>query len=98
MVDEYDCKYNSHAVCPFCGHVDYDSYELGGDDGEGGIVECGYCGKQYRYVRHIDISYSTNVIDWLEEWRSYNRDQINRHKMYEWLREHEQSHIIEEDK
>jgi hypothetical protein len=86
--DEFDCNYNSHAVCPYCGYVDYESYELEGDDGECSIVDCCNCERQYRYIRHIDVSYSTSKINWLDEWRCYNRGKINRHNMYDWIREH----------
>ena len=51
--------YNSEGVeCPFCGHIDKDSWELG-DGGEGtGEIECGDCEKTFTWERHISVSYS----------------------------------------
>ena len=48
-----------HGVtCPYCGHLDEDSYELG-DGGEGcGETECGECGKPFAWVRSITVNYT----------------------------------------
>jgi hypothetical protein len=56
-----DHTLTSNAVCPYCGHVDRDSWELGdGSSGdEIGETECGGCGKTYVWVRSVTVDYST---------------------------------------
>jgi len=47
------------AVCPHCGFVDQDSWELGnGEDGQF-VTDCGSCGKAFLVNRSIRITYST---------------------------------------
>jgi len=49
---------NNYGVqCPFCGHVNRDSRELG-DGGEGcGETECGKCEKPFLWIRRISVTY-----------------------------------------
>ncbi len=56
---EVESWYTSEAVCPYCGHIDRDSWELGNGAEGCGVSECGECGKEYSYQRHISVSYST---------------------------------------
>lgn len=70
MSKEIDHERTDNAVCPYCGHEDYDSWELGyrnrggetGDD-ETGNVECGKCDKTYIWIRHVSVDYSTKKIE-----------------------------------
>lgn len=59
MSQEINHKYTDNAVCPYCGHEDYDSWELGCDNDECGESECGSCGKAYIWIRHVFVEYST---------------------------------------
>lgn len=48
-------------VCPYCGHEDRDSWELG-DGGEGcGETECGECEREFVWVRTLSVSYSGRI-------------------------------------
>ena len=52
--------YNAFAICPHCGYVDKDSFEILGPNDEDGDVDCNSCGKTFYVLRHVDISYSTS--------------------------------------
>lgn len=52
-------EFEREAICPYCGSEQMDSWELSGDDGGLEETDCGTCGKDFEYVRHIDITYST---------------------------------------
>ena len=47
-------------TCPYCGHVESDSWEYTEDEGD---AECGTCGKEFHYCRNITIDYSTDKIE-----------------------------------
>jgi hypothetical protein len=48
--------------CPYCLALDADAWEMG-DGGEGcGETECGSCGKEFRWARHITVNYSGKPI------------------------------------
>lgn len=57
---EIDHECTDNAVCPYCGHVDKDSWELPENDSE---TQCGSCGKEYFYERSVFVSYSTHKIE-----------------------------------
>lgn len=61
--EEIDHEFTDNAVCPYCGHENLDSWELGdrGDD-ECGEDECGKCGKEYTWTRHVTVDYSTKKL------------------------------------
>lgn len=49
-------------VCPHCGHVDEDSWELArGDECTDIECECGWCFKPFLASRHISVTYSTEI-------------------------------------
>jgi transcription initiation factor TFIIIB Brf1 subunit/transcription initiation factor TFIIB len=54
-MENIDHKFTDEVVCPYCGEILGDSWELD-DDGE---IECDECGKVYDYVRNISVSYSS---------------------------------------
>jgi len=51
-----DTEYEREMICPWCGHVQSDPWELRDDDGE---HDCGTCNREFKYVRQYDITYST---------------------------------------
>ena len=58
-----DHEYTDYAVCPYCGYVDKDSWELNlgpGLDGDGD-VSCNSCGKDFFVSRNVTVTYSTKV-------------------------------------
>lgn len=57
---ELDHKYENNAICPYCGFIDQDSWEIGdGDEGDFDST-CGHCEKEYRVSRMTRIEYSTS--------------------------------------
>ena len=61
-MSEFDTKYTTSAVCPYCGHVCRYSEEINsGEEGEAD-AECGSCGMDYLFSRNIRVSYSTYKI------------------------------------
>jgi DNA-directed RNA polymerase subunit RPC12/RpoP len=56
---EIDHEYTDNIVCPFCGRVEQDSWEIQPDEEDLGLQECGSCGKSYYAWRSITIDYST---------------------------------------
>ncbi len=52
-------EYEIDAICPYCGSKQMDSWELSGDDGEENETYCGSCGEEFKYVRNIEVTYST---------------------------------------
>jgi uncharacterized Zn-finger protein len=59
-VSEIKHEFTPNAVCPYCGHIDRDSWELG-DGGTDGETECGACEKTYLWERNIIVEYSTKI-------------------------------------
>jgi len=57
MAEEFDTEYTDEMVCPHCGHEQMDSWEHHDDDG---ATECGECGEEFDYSRHVSVSYSTS--------------------------------------
>ena len=55
-----DHEYTYDAVCPYCGHVDKDSWELTEDDDE---TYCVSCEREYSYERNVSITYTTHKIE-----------------------------------
>lgn len=56
MEDIIDHEFTNNAVCPYCGYVDKDSWELSDNDDE---TQCASCDKVYSYKRNVSITYST---------------------------------------
>lgn len=53
---ELNTYYTEEIVCPYCGHVHQNSFELTKDED---TMECENCNKEFEYVRNIEITYST---------------------------------------
>ena len=80
---EFD-TYGNNIICPHCRYENTDE-EL--DDDETGIIECGGCGRPIRYSRYVDITYTTDKVDWLEEWKVYNHNISNQYDTMRMLKE-----------
>lgn len=67
--DPVDLKFNEQPVCPYCGYIRQDAWEInfGSNlfDGEAGIY-CGECGKEYRVCREVEVTYSTYTLESLQ--------------------------------
>ena len=81
MIDELDTWNTDEIVCPYCGYVFGESYEYIGDD----IVDCPNCERRFVLESEEYVVYTTSKVDWLKQWREYNREQIYRS---EWQRHH----------
>jgi hypothetical protein len=48
-------------VCPHCGYVDSDAWEIDFGPGLEGdtIVACDHCGEDYKVFRYVSVSYSS---------------------------------------
>jgi transcription elongation factor Elf1 len=53
-----DTTLQQFLTCPYCGKMNLDSWEKVPDEG---TTECQDCGRDYRYTRVIDVSYTTEA-------------------------------------
>lgn len=53
-----DHEWSSDLICPHCGHVYHDAWELMDESGE---TECGECGRTYAWERHIMVRFSSKA-------------------------------------
>jgi len=51
-------EFEQHIICPYCGHVDYDSFERSDED----TVECPVCGGTIHYERVVTVEYTTEPV------------------------------------
>lgn len=60
-----DCKYTHQIVCPYCEHEDNNSWETAENmcDGDFETKECGTCGKEFEFTRHVTVQYSSEKIE-----------------------------------
>jgi transcription elongation factor Elf1 len=54
---EVNTDYTRELVCPYCGHVESDSWQIHGDRG---WTSCSDCVETYEYIRNVKITYCTN--------------------------------------
>lgn len=52
-------QHTSNIVCPICGHVFINSWEIHDDSG---TLDCEDCGSTFFYERYVDISYCTKKV------------------------------------
>jgi transcription elongation factor Elf1 len=52
-------EHTKRIVCPFCGHVNWDSWEWNNGEEGDGETECGKCEDRFLVSRHVLITYST---------------------------------------
>lgn len=56
---EWDCWGTTELVCPYCGYVHSDSWEISDDDGK---IECEKCGETFVFARERSTTYITEKI------------------------------------
>jgi len=56
MSEQFNTEHTDEATCPYCGHVEQDSWELGEGDTWN---TCNACGATYDVCVSVDISYTT---------------------------------------
>lgn len=59
-----DHSHTEAPVCPHCGAVERDAWEIDFGPGLDGdtVTNCGACGEDYFITRHTIVSYSTALI------------------------------------
>lgn len=57
-----DTQHTDEVICPHCGHLYRDSWEL--DEGE---QECWECERKFEMVRYVEVTYSTTKVEKPEE-------------------------------
>lgn len=58
-------EYEDQIVCPYCGHVDYDSCDYPNElkqDGDDTTVTCNSCGRDHNVIISISIAYLSGPI------------------------------------
>ena len=66
MIPVNDCISTHNAVCPYCGYVERDSWEISLGDGYGegdGEHTCGECDRDYYVSRHVHVTYNTKPVE-----------------------------------
>jgi DNA-directed RNA polymerase subunit RPC12/RpoP len=56
MTDAFAASHTQEIVCPHCGYVHGDSWEMPDSDND---FECSECEKLFSYERYIEITYTT---------------------------------------
>lgn len=59
--ESWECCYHwntEYIKCPQCGAKDKDSFERSAEGDE----ECGDCGCKFSHQRHIEVTYSTEIL------------------------------------
>jgi hypothetical protein len=56
---ELDCFANRDPICPHCGHVFRDAWDLDLDDEQSTDTECGECERTFRIICHVKVTYTT---------------------------------------
>lgn len=51
-------EFEPHIICPYCGAIDYASFERGDED----TTECGDCGGTIHYQRVVTVEYTTEPV------------------------------------
>ncbi len=60
-----ETQFADDLICPYCGYVEQDVWELdfgAGFDGDAEVT-CAACGEEYHAERHCAVSYSTRMMD-----------------------------------
>lgn len=55
-----DHEYTDEIVCPYCGSEHADSWEYESDTN---VIDCWECGREFRYERHVIITYSSEKME-----------------------------------
>ena len=82
-IDEIEYRCTDEIVCPHCGVKESDSWEVVPGEEDIGNIDCGSCFKIFAVERVISITYNSYKIDWLKEWKEYNRKKAWNNKIYE---------------
>lgn len=59
MSEPIDCEYQPHIVCPYCGYVHQDSWEIDDGTSECLEVECGNCELEFDVTVDRSVDYTS---------------------------------------
>ena len=57
----------NYPICPYCGDIDRDAWELDLMDGQRYEHDCLACERTYMVTCHVSIAYTSEAIDWQEQ-------------------------------
>lgn len=56
--DEIDFENQSHITCPYCGWIEFDSWEYDATD-EPETIECGRCSREFDFLKTVTVTYTS---------------------------------------
>jgi hypothetical protein len=56
-----DHEHTPKPVCPYCGHIDKDAWEIDYGANDTAEVTCGVCDVDYKITRYVGITYTTEM-------------------------------------
>lgn len=64
MPETYETQNTDEAICPYCGHVEMDTWEVRPqNDGDSDTVDCETCDERYEITTHVVVTVSTRRMD-----------------------------------
>lgn len=75
---DIDHMFTEEITCPYCGAKEADSWEILPHESDLGYLKCHKCGRKYSAQREVAITYVTYTLDWLQEWKRYNKKIVKR--------------------
>lgn len=63
-MNKIETEYTKYVTCPYCGHIDRDSWEIDFDGMEGDTeIQCGTCDENFLASRIVTVTYCTRKIN-----------------------------------
>lgn len=58
------CQHTRNPVCPHCGHIEHDAWDINFESGSEEAKEhyCGHCERPYDIIRTVSVTYSTSAL------------------------------------
>lgn len=56
-------EYTAEIVCPYCGYVFSDSWEVDSGEEDMGEIDCGRCEQAMIAYRNVSVTYSTRKME-----------------------------------
>ena len=56
---EINCSYTSEIVCPYCGYMHRDSWDMWPNDREENDIYCHHCDRDFTVSRDVSITYTS---------------------------------------
>lgn len=75
--DEIDCFETEEIVCPYCGHIQSDSWEYADEDD---CVECDECEKEFGYTSETQRLFTSYTKEEIEKRKKRDKESMERAK------------------